>query len=320
MIIYLETILGLNFGIDLALLWMSGRCLGLRSPAWRLALGALSGALYALAVMVWPSRLIASLAAKVGVAALMLLVCYGPQPRRVWARLAGVFGLATATTAGLTLAAAAGAAGAPTAAAAGGMLILGPAATRLVPLGLLLSGMVVWIAARAMGVAARQRSWCVRAEVVVRGQTVSFRALVDTGNELREPLSGAPVLIAEMDVLAPLVPPGWRSLLIHGPTEFGRPETAVPRGGDHQAQHGPAEAEAGAEAVESWWASRIRLVPYRAVGSDRGMLVGFRPDRLLVTGSSGQRQEYREVIVAAYPHRLTPEGVYHGILPASMVA
>lgn len=47
-------------------------------------------------------------------------------------------------------------------------------------------------------------TWEVTVLVSFRGRTVSFPALIDTGNRLREPLSGLPVLIAESVLLKDL--------------------------------------------------------------------------------------------------------------------
>lgn len=51
----------------------------------------------------------------------------------------------------------------------------------------------------------RMLSWEVTVLVSLRGRTVSFPALIDTGNRLHEPLSGLPVLIAEASLLKALL-------------------------------------------------------------------------------------------------------------------
>lgn len=44
-------------------------------------------------------------------------------------------------------------------------------------------------------------TWEVTVLLSLRGRTASFRALIDTGNRLHEPISGLPVLIAENSLL-----------------------------------------------------------------------------------------------------------------------
>ena len=57
----------------------------------------------------------------------------------------------------------------------------------------------------------------------VNGRIARFPALIDTGNRLREPLSGLPVLIAEARVLRDILPPGgYRTLSFGGLGGVGR--------------------------------------------------------------------------------------------------
>lgn len=58
-----------------------------------------------------------------------------------------------------------------------------------------------------------QGDWEVRLALTVDGRTARFPALIDTGNRLREPLSGQPVVIAEAGLLEGILPrSGWREL------------------------------------------------------------------------------------------------------------
>lgn len=52
----------------------------------------------------------------------------------------------------------------------------------------------------------RLLSWEVSVYLSFQGRSIQFRALIDTGNRLREPISGLPVLIAESSLLQELLP------------------------------------------------------------------------------------------------------------------
>ncbi len=81
----------------------------------------------------------------------------------------------------------------------GGVGMLVPAQGPLQPValgaGILLAGIVLRVRA------CRATNWEVTVMISAHGRTTSFRALIDTGNRLHEPLSGLPVLIAEEDLL-----------------------------------------------------------------------------------------------------------------------
>ena len=101
---------------------------------------------------------------------------------------------------------------------------------------------------------------CDRAEVEIDGKKLSLKAMVDTGNYLKEPFSGKPVALIAM--------PAAKKL-----GEFGKPESP--------------ESLACRQ--------RYTLVPFRTVGSQRGMLAGVRTDRICFRG-----KEVKNAVIAFY--------------------
>lgn len=79
------------------------------------------------------------------------------------------------------------------------------------------------------------------------GKKAEVFAKADTGNALREPFSGLPVLIAEHDTLSPILP---KSLI------DGEPEAS----------------------------DKIRLIPFNTISGD-GILRGFKADKVYFSGS-----------------------------------
>ena len=86
---------------------------------------------------------------------------------------------------------------------------------------------------------------------------VSVQALIDTGNRLRDPASGNPVIIVEYGAIESALPWQVRAALAKSDDDFMARARAV---------------------AGSTWSSRFRAVPYSSVGRE-GMMVGFRPDR-----------------------------------------
>lgn len=85
-----------------------------------------------------------------------------------------------------------------------------------------------------------------------------MKALVDTGNNLKDPLNNQPVIIVEQDALKGLLPP-----------EIERVVAEV--------ENGELSALQRLETLEAWQ-TRIRLIPFNSIGRKNGLLVGFRPD------------------------------------------
>ena len=117
------------------------------------------------------------------------------------------------------------------------------------------------------------------------GRSVELTALRDTGNTLTDPVSGVPVLVAEGARLLPLLPPGTLE-----PRELADPVDCL-----EKLRDGPL-------------AGRARLLPYRAVGVERGLLLALRPDGLWVGG------ERVDMLAALSPTPVSDGGGYGALL------
>lgn len=121
---------------------------------------------------------------------------------------------------------------------------------------------------------------------------VEFKALLDTGNQLCDPLTKEPVLVVEFALLKPFLPQRVIAAVKGLQTEdYGVNWDLPPE-----------------------WEGRLRLLPFHSVGKQRGMLIGFRPDWLVVRG---KEQEYinRRLVVAFHQAKLTTDDAYQGLIP-----
>lgn len=172
-----------NLAANLPILWAAARVCGRRVRVWRIALGALLGAGYAVAAYLPGLSFLQSVAARLCVSAGMGALAVGVSSPAACGKAALFVWLATFLFggAGFSLAHWLGAHGAP-----------------LSPI-LLCCGMAIGACALTFALrghnAADGASLC-DVRWTYRGKTVSAVALADNGNRLREPISGLPVLVA----------------------------------------------------------------------------------------------------------------------------
>lgn len=298
MTVYVEAVIGLNLLVDLVLLALAGLCLGLPLRAGRLIASSLIGAAYAL-VYLASVPLLAGGGARLAVGLLMVAVAYRPRGLRQLATVFGMFCLASAAAGGFALALAGGS----QSAAAGGAIVLGPGgrAAAVLPYALAGSAGLVYLAGGALAKSAVWRRRCLDSLVIVGQQEVRFSALLDTGNELRDPLTRRPVLVVEYAAISCLLPPQVRAGYA-----LGRPEVVA------------AALQPGSPGES--WADRVRLLPFRSVGAAGGLLLGFRPDAVIVAGPHGMRRRLDCLLVAVSPGSLGGGQAYQALLPPSAVA
>jgi stage II sporulation protein GA (sporulation sigma-E factor processing peptidase) len=273
----------LNFLADLAWFWLTARLAGAAVRFWRLVLTAAVGA----AAAVWATFpggrwLNATPGVLLGTIALLALA-FWPCSLRQALRVGAVFLFVGGSMAGMVLLLAARLPAFPTTLDLAGVLLC------------LVGGRHVWEAVRDR---ARVRAGIYRLRVRLGETTVEIGALLDTGNGLKEPLTGRPVAVVEARALAELLP---MALL---------------------------EAVAGDGAEARWdrlldlpepWAAQLRTVPFRAVGRPAGTLFAFAPGGLAIRapGEEAWREVRGLVGLAAEP--LDPDGAYRALLPPRML-
>lgn len=109
---------------------------------------------------------------------------------------------------------------------------------------------------------------CVPVTITHGGRTLHLIALVDTGNTLKDPITGASVLVVDGQA-------GWQLLSL----------------GNEQLAH-PLETMVTAKIPG------LRLIPYSAVGQLSGLLLGMKVDQLIINGNPS------DAIVAFAPQRI----------------
>lgn len=277
MTVYVDAVFGLNGLLNYLMLLSSARLAGAPFRHRRLWLAAALGGLYAAAACWPPCLFLRSGWMKAVMLAVMALTAFGAARRTV--RLALLFAAVSAALAG--------------------------AATVLVQLlhlgALILPGGVFYpVSARALlGLAAGCCLLChlvfncalrhtggqiVPLTVSLGTRSVTLPALVDTGNTLRDPMTNEPVLVTSWQTAARLLPEaGLRQ------AEFQNPAQSLPG----LAQRFPA--------------LRFRLLHYRAIGTECGLLLAFRCRVTDEAGRGGPR------LVAFSPASVSPDGQFEAL-------
>jgi len=165
--------------------------------------------------------------------------------------------------------------------------------------GAILSYGLIKLALYGLEQRALKRQLLCNVEIQLAAQRIAFNALVDTGHSLREPLTQAPVIVAEFDEVRAFLPEGLQALF-----------------------HEKREHNLGAlmaDASDQFY-TRLRMVPFTSLGRAHGMLVGFRPDSVTVLPPDDPTPPPRaDVIIGIYNDKLTRDGRYRGLLSAELI-
>ncbi|MFS8523325.1 MAG: sigma-E processing peptidase SpoIIGA [Limnochordales bacterium] len=273
---------------DYMLLWATAEVARAPASAGRLAAAALLGAGYFVAhtlagAGVLPGyghlRLVPVVFL---VSAAMLVVAFGARPvRRLLAIGAHFYGIGfVAAGAGTAASFLFGSGGAPDSVA--GFLAAGGAILAVAELGWGVLQRRIW-----------QQLYQLPLEIELGGRCRRMMALVDTGNRLRDPLTGRPVVVVEQETLADLLP--------------GDVRPAVER-----MESGDLSAVERLLASERW-SARFRVIPFSSIGRRHGLLIGFRPDAVRLVWE-GRPTPAGDCILAVCKGPLDPDGSYRALV------
>lgn len=249
--VYLDLVMLLNFLVDFFLLLGTNRLSGFPADLKRTAAAAALGGLYGGACLLPELRFLGNLLWRTVFLVLMAVLAFGWNRSAV--RRAGVFLLLTMALGGLALSFGRGA------------------------LTSLLAAVGMWLLCRAAFGEAVGTQEYVPLELTYGENHLALTALRDSGNTLRDPVSGEQVLVLSAQA----------STRLTGLTE-------------EQLRH-PLETLAHRPVPG------LRLIPYRAVGTAGGLLLGMRFDNARI----GQRR--CSVIAAFAPEGLGREDVYQAL-------
>lgn len=286
-VIYGDVLFLLNFLLDFTVLWACGRFLKLPVSYGRNIFAATIGALYGVGILVPGFSVIYMLGFKVLFPIIMLLIAYPYKNLKSLLALAGVFYLISFAMAGAAL-------GGSTLLNNYGLQIDGVKTVRGVSL---LFALAIAMILAKKGIQKLRKNWKkenfkINMEIFAGDRSCKLTALIDTGNELYDPVSGKPVIVAEYASLLPLLPQGVRRAIeSHGETD---------------------PARVMEEGAIDGWERRFRLVPFASIGKSHGLLLGFRPDNVLIHGE--EEINNKNVIICFYLKKFPQTGGYKAIV------
>lgn len=272
-VVYIDLLFLLNLIANYLLMLAAGRMAGAALTRWRIGLGAGLGALYAALVFLPGQVWLARWPCKLAVGVLMTLIAYGGE--RHLLRVTVLFFGASAALAGAVL----------------GLELLGnvsltlehgvfytPLDIRLLLLMFVACYFVLSLFFRRVG---QHGGELVQLKIVLEGGTVNMAALRDTGHSLTDPVTNRPVVVVDGQILTRILP-DWAD---------------------------PADPIHSLERCHAAGSRQARLVPYRAVGVECGMLLALRAKQVAADG-----KPLGQLLVALSPTPVSDGGGYQALI------
>ena len=296
MIIYAEYVFLENFIMNYFILSLTGKFAKFKSKRIKFIMASSLGALYAFVIFFPSLHFLFSVLMKIACSMLIIIVCFTPYHFRDFFRLMGIFYLITLVFGG-----------------AGFALFYFNNFNGIISNGIFyIANISIKNIFISCGVAyiLIQFSWgyiqnqlsrekiLMDVSIEINTKKADLRGIVDTGNSLIDPISKYPVMIVEYNAIKDILPIEIRDILLDSKI-FNLDQIITQLNG-------------------SSWVTRFRIIPYRALGTENGMLIGFKPDNVLIYNDKYYR-DIKDIIVAIYNRNLSKTGDYRALLHPDIV-
>jgi len=290
--VYVDVLIAENLVMNYLIIWLTTKIIKEKTNSARMLAASAVGALYALLLFFPGYKVLYSVVMKVILSFLIVVIAFAPATLSGFVKqlsvfylvsfvLGGaVFGLFYFTNTGITI-------------GRGIFFIKG------IPLSILIgAGGITMVFIKFCVIPLynylERKSLYITFDVLIGDMEASIRGLIDTGNELYDPITSYPVIIVEYTKIMALIPPSIRRIF------------------ENHLEDNLEEIYSSVKS--SNWMPRLRLIPFSSLGKERGMLLGFKADRVRLNN-----KEFTEVIIGVYSKNLSPNGEYGALLNPDLI-
>lgn len=288
---YVDVILIGNLIIDFFILKITSKLSKIKTTSLKLLMGAIPGALYAVAAVFPSMSMFFNFPMKVAVSVLMVIIAFTPDKFRELFRIVAVFYFISFAFGGAIFAV--------YYLTGSGTIVNNVFLIYGVSLPLLILGFAVscllmnycwdYVQDRLL-----KRKLIYKVLIEVGGSVIETSAMLDTGNTLKEPISNLPVIVVEYDVMKDILPGKLSDAFSDKNKEFNFENLC-------------------SLFDNSEWMVRIRLIPFSSLGKQNGMMIGIKPDAVRLTAKKYVK-EVKDVVIGLYNNRISKDGEYRALL------
>ena len=176
-------------------------------------------------------------------------------------------------------------------------IIIGNYTLKTIFMGIILAFIIIVVSFKFIKTKISKNDLFCNITIKINKKSVKTKAMVDTGNLLKEPITNISVAVVEHKILYNVVP-----------TEILENIENI-LGGDFSNI---------SENVKNEYMSKLKVIPFSSLGRQNGMLLGLKADALEIEESDGSKIVDR-IIIGIYNKKLSKKGEYGALLGIDII-
>lgn len=171
-------------------------------------------------------------------------------------------------------------------------LFLGTYPLKTIILGAIVAFAIITIAVKIIRKKFTTKDMICDIEIMLNNKKINTKALIDTGNMLKEPITNTPVVVVEKILLYECIP---KEILNNINQIIGGDLEKIP------------------QQIQSQYISKLKLIPFSSLGKQNGMLLGIKVQQIKIIKESEEITK-ENIIVGIYQQSLTKNGEYQALM------
>ena len=260
MTIYLDVVLLENLCMNYIILFATGYIMKIKMKHWKLIVSSLLGGIYAVVSYLEILPIYSSLPMKLLLSVLMVYLAYHAKGIKQLSKQLVLFYLTSFVFGGCAFA----------------LLYfirpqdifmqngvyVGTYPLKIALLGGIVGFIITYIAFKIVKTKLKRRDMLYEIQIKMANKTINLQAMLDTGNLLKEPITGMPVIVVEKEKLYSILP---TNLLDHIEELIG------------------GEGSKKLESLEEQeYLARLRVIPFSSIGKQNGLMLGLKAEKVMI--------------------------------------
>ena len=289
MTIYIDVIIVENLIMNYIILYATGTISKIKISYLRIFCSSLIGAIYAVTEYTFKLNIYSNIIVKTILSVIIIYVAFNPQNIKNMCKQLIIFYVTTFTFGGIAtyliyvLK--------PQNIIIKNGMYVGTYVLKVIFIGAIIGTIILFIAFKQVKNKITKKDMICKIKIKINIKEKTLDAMVDTGNMLKEPITGTPVAVVERTSLYDLLP---KEILNNTESILGGDFKNIP------------------EDIKREYIPKLKIIPFASLGKQNGMLVGIKPETIEIINE--QTEENKNAIIGIYNKSLTKKGEYNALI------
>lgn len=176
-------------------------------------------------------------------------------------------------------------------------MFVGEYVLKVIMLGAIIAFIIIKISSKIIKSRMTTKDMFCEIKIKLDGKKIETKAMIDTGNLVKEPITNTPVIIVEGSLLEEILP---KEILNNLENILAGDLSKIP------------------EEIQLKYISKLRCIPFTSLGKQNGMLVGIKAESIEIL-KDDENKKSNNIIIGIYDKSLTKRGEYRALIGIDII-